>query len=209
MSEMADAIRALQAEKGISEDSIRQTIENMIKAAYKRTYGTDSNCIVKFSEDMTNVSVYSRKTIVDGVYDPSVEIELEEARELSDECTLGDEIDIEVDPHDFARSAVSTGKQTAHQALNESFKDNLYNEYKNKVGQIIIGYYQRVHDGNIYVDLGKIEGVLPHRYQSPRETYEKNDRIKALIVDLKKTASGIQLVLSRTDPKFVQSIVEL
>ncbi len=209
MSEMADAIRALQAEKGISEDSIRQTIENMIKAAYKRTYGTDSNCIVKFSEDMTNVSVYSRKTIVDGVYDPSVEIELEDARALSEECTIGDEIDIEVDPHDFARSAVSTGKQTAHQALNESFKDNLYNEYKNKVGQIIIGYYQRMHDGNIYVDLGKIEGVLPHRYQSPRETYEKNDRIKALIVDLKKTASGIQLVLSRTDPKFVQNIVEL
>ena len=85
----------------------------------------------------------------------------------------------------------------------------LYNKYKNKVGQIIIGYHQRIHNGNIYVDLGKIEGVLPHYYQSPRETYEKNDCIKALIVDLKKTASGIQLVLSRTDPKFVQSIVEL
>jgi len=209
MSEMADAIRALSAEKGISEDSIKQTIENTIKAAYKRTFGTADNCIVKFNDDMTDVSVYSRKTIVDGVYDPSTEIELEEAQKMSPDAELGDEIDILVDPHDFARSAVTTGKQTAHQTLNESFKDNLYGEYKDKVGQIIIGYYQREHNGNIYVDLGKVEGVLPAKFQSPRETYEKNDRIKALIVDIKRTPTGLQLVLSRTDPDFVRSIVEL
>src|SRR5574344_37031 len=209
MSEMADAIRALSAEKGISEDSIKQTIENTIKAAYKRTFGTSDNCIVKFNDDLSDVSVYSRKTIVDGVYDPSTEIELEEAQKMSPDAELGDEIDILVDPHDFARSAVTTGKQTAHQTLNESFKDNLYGEYKDKVGEIIISYYQREHNGNIYVDLGKVEGVLPSKFQSPREVYEKNDRIKALIVDLKRTQTGLQLVLSRTDPDFVRSIVEL
>ena len=209
MSEMADAIRALSAEKGISEDSIKSTIENTIKAAYKRTFGTSDNCIVKFNDDFSDVSVYSRKTIVDGVYYPSTEIELEDALKMSPECELGDEIDILVDPHEFARSAVTTGKQTAHQTLSESFKDNLYNEYKDKVGQIIIGYYQREHNGNIYVDLGKVEGVLPSKFQSPREAYEKNDRIKALIVDLKRTQTGLQLVLSRTDPDFVRSIVEL
>ena len=209
MSEMADAIRALSAEKGISEDSIRQTIENMIKAAYKRTYGTADNCIVSFNDDMTDVAVYSRKVIVDGVYDPSQEIELEDALKLSPECEEGDEIDILVDPKDFARSAVSTGKQAAHQALSESFKDNLYNEYKDKIGtEAIVGYYQREHNGNIYVNLGKVEGVLPAKYQSPRETYEKNDRIKALIVDIKRTNNGIQLVLSRTDPRLVEKLVE-
>lgn len=209
MSEMADAIRALAAEKGISEDSIKQTIENTIKAAYKRTFGTADNCIVTFNDDLSDVSVYSRKTIVDGVYDPSTEIELEEALQMSPDAEEGDEIDILVDPHDFARSAVTTGKQTAHQTLNESFKDNLYNEYKDKVGEIIIGYYQREHNGNIYVDLGKVEGVLPLKYQSAREVYQKDDRIKALIVDLKRTSSGLQLVLSRTDPDFVRSIIEL
>lgn len=209
MSEMADAIRALTAEKGISEDSIKQTIEGTIKAAFKRTYGTSDNCIVKFNDDLSDVSVYARKTIVDGVYDPSVEIELSEALKKNPESEVGDELDILVDPHEFARSAVTTGKQAAHQNLSESFKDNLYNEYKDKVGQIIIGYYQREHNGNIYVDLGKVEGILPSKFQSPRETYEKNDRIKALIVDIKKTQTGIQLVLSRTDPEFVRSIVEL
>lgn len=209
MSEMADAIRALQSEKGMSEESIKQTIENAIKAAYKRTFGTAENCIVKFDEGLSDVKVYSRKVIVDGVYDPSQEIELEEALKLSSECAVGDEIDIEIDPHTFARSAVSTGKQTAHQALNESFKDTLYNEYKSQIGQIKAGTYQRERNGNIFIDVGKVEAVLPVKYQSPREAFEVNERIRALLVDIKKTSNGIQLVLSRTDPKFVQNLLEL
>ena len=209
MSEMAEAIRELIEEKGFSEESVKQTVESALKAAYKKTFGTADNCVVKFADDLSDVSVYSRKVIVDGVYDPVTEIELEDALKMSEECEEGDEIDILVDPKSFERSAVSTGKQAAHQGLSESFKDNLYNEYKDKVGEVIIGYYQREYRGNIYVDLGKVEGVLPLRYQSPREEYRKNDRIKAVIVDAKKTSSGLQLVLSRTDPKFVQSIVEL
>ncbi|WP_296333498.1 transcription termination factor NusA, partial [uncultured Treponema sp.] len=184
-------------------------IENTLRAAYKRTFGTADNCIITFADDMSDVTVASRKTIVDGVYDPVTEIELEDALKLSPECELGDEIDIIVDPKSFDRSAVSVGKQETHKGLNESFKDKLYNEYKDKVGEIIIGYYQREYNGNIYVDLGKVEGVLPKKYQSPREIYNKNDRIKAFIVDLKRISSGLQLVLSRSDPKFVQSILEL
>lgn len=209
MSEMADAIRELTQEKGFSLDSVKQTIENTLRAAYKRTFGTADNCVVTFADDMSDVTVASRKTIVDGVYDPVTEIELEDALKLSPECELGDEIDIIVDPKTFDRSAVSVGKQETHKGLNESFKDKLYNEYKDKVGEIIIGYFQREYNGNIYVDLGKVEGVLPKKYQSPREVYNKNDRIKAFIVDLKRISSGLQLVLSRSDPKFVQSILEL
>lgn len=206
---MGEAIRALMQEKGLSEDSVKLTIENMLKAAYKRTYGTSDNAVVVFEDDLSDVTIYSRKTVVDGVYDPIIEIELEEARQLDPDCEEGDEIDIPEDPKSWGRSAVSTGKQTGHQGLNESFKDNLYNEYKDKIGEIIIGYYQREKNGNIYVDLGKVEGVLPLKFQSPREKYEKNDRIKALITDIKKTNNGIQIVLSRSDPEFVRSIVEL
>ena len=212
MSEMAEAIRQLISEKGYSEDSVRQTIERALKAAYKRTYGTDENAIVKFNDDMSDVSIYSRKVVIDGVYDPVKEIELEEARKLAgDEVEEGDEIDILEDPKSFDRSAVATGKQTAHQGLNETYKNSLMNEYKDKIGEIIIGYHQRERNGNIYVDLGnagRLEGVLPVKYQSKLEFYEKGDRIKALIVDVKPTNSGIQLVLSRSDPKLVSSILE-
>lgn len=212
MSEMAEAIRQLISEKGYSEDSVRQTIEKALKAAYKRTYGTDDNAIVKFTEDMSDVSIYSRKVVIDGVYDPVKEIELEEAKKLAgDEIEEGDEIDILEDPKSFDRSAVATGKQTAHQGLNETYKNSLMNDYRDKIGEIIIGYYQRERNGNIYIDLGnagKVEGYLPVKYQSKLEMYEKGDRIKSLIVDVKPTNSGIQLVLSRSDPKLVSSILE-
>ena len=207
--EMANAIRALMEEKGCSEDSVKQTIEEALKAAYKRTYGTDENAIVKFADDLSEVQIYSRKVVVDGVYDPVVEIELEEAKEYSEDIEEGDEIDILEDPKEFNYSAVSTGKQRAHQGLTESLKSSLYNEYKDKIGEIIIGYYQRERNGTIYLNLGgKVEGVLPVKYQSKLEHYEKNDRIKGLIAEIKPTSSGLQLVLSRSDPRLVSSILE-
>ncbi|MBN2810368.1 MAG: transcription termination/antitermination protein NusA [Spirochaetales bacterium] len=208
-AEMAEAIRQLVQEKGIDEDLVLRMIEDTLKAAYKRKYGTNDNAVVTFNETRTDVSIYSRKTIVDGVYNPVIEIELEEALALDPECELGDELLIEVDPREFDRISVQSAKQTAHQSIRDIQKDSLHSEYKDKVGEIIIGYYQRERNGNIYVDLGKVEGILPKKFQSPRETYRPNDRIKALITEVKKAPSGLQIVLSRTDPDFVRRILEL
>ena len=209
-SEMAEAIQQLINEKGYTKEQVLQIIENMIKAAYKRTFGTNQNCIVQFNEDETDVCVYSRKVVVDGVYDPVIEIELDEAKELADdEIEEGDELDIPIDPKNFERSAVQTGKQIAHQSLSEIEKDSIYSEYKDKVGEIIIGYYQREKNGNIFVDLGKTEGILPAKNQSPRESFVKNDRIKAMITEIRNSRNGLQIVLSRTSPEFVRAIVEL
>lgn len=212
MSEMAEAIHALMAERGCSEESVRQTIETALKAAYKKTFGTSANAIVTFADDMSDVKIYSRKTVLDGVYDPVTEIELEEAKALSADVEEGDEIDIELDPKTFDRAAVSTGKQTAHQGLNETVRDSLYNQYKDKVGEMIKGYFQRERNGNIFVDLGnagKLEGYLPQKFQSPRETYEQGDLIRAIIVEVKRNSTGLQLVLSRSDPRLVQIAMEL
>jgi N utilization substance protein A len=206
---MSEAIRQLSQDKGISEDAILKTIEDTLKAAYKKKYGTTENAVVKFNDDLSDVEIYSRKVIVEKVYDPVVELDLNEALTLSPECEVGDEIDILIDPKTFDRSAVQAGKQTAHQTLSDIQKDSLYAEYKDKIGEIIIGYCQRERNGNYYVDLGKVEGILPAKYRSQRETYEKNDRIKALIIDLKKNSAGLQVVLSRTDTGFVRSILEI
>ncbi|MDR2898030.1 MAG: transcription termination factor NusA [Spirochaetaceae bacterium] len=209
MSEMAEAIRQLSQEKGISEELVVRTIENTLIAAYKRKFGTSDNAVVKVAEDNSDVTIYARKKIVDGVWDPVAEIELEEALELDPECELNDELLIEIDPKDFDRISIQSGKQTAHQSIRDIQKDSLYSEYKDKVGEVIIGYYQRERNGNIYVDLGKVEGILPRKNQSPRETYHKNDRIRAIITEAKKNPSGLQVVLSRTDPEFVRRILEL
>ncbi len=211
-SSMAEAIKELMESNGYSPDAVKKVIEDMLKAAYKRAHGTNENAVVVFDEDESgipkDVTLYSRKEVVDGVYDPVSEIELDEARELSPDCEIGDELDIPEDPKSYDRSAVTTGKQSGHQGLNESYKNTLYNEYKDKVGGIIIGYFQRERNGTIYVDLGKVEGVLPVKYQSPREKYEKGERIRALVVDISKTNNGIQLILSRSAPELVRSILE-
>jgi N utilization substance protein A len=206
---MSEAIRQLIQDRGISEELILKTIENTLLAAYKRRFGNADNALVRFDDDHRVVSIYAQKKIVDGVYDPVAEIDLEEARELNPEAEIGDDLLIEVDPKDFDRIAVQSAKQTAHQSIREIQKDTLYSEFRDKVGEIIIGYYQRERNGTIYVDLGKVEGILPKKYQSPRELYHVNDRIKALITEVNKTPAGLQVVLSRTHTDFVRAIFEL
>lgn len=208
-SGLADAIRGLVQEKGISEELVLKTIEDFLVAAYKRKFGMADNAVVKFSEDGADVAIYARKNIVEEVDDPVTEISLEEALVLNEDCELGDELLIEINPAEFDRVAVQSAKQKAKQTLREIQKDTLYSEFKDKVGEMIIGYYQRERNGNIFVDLGKTEGILPKRFQSPREIYRPNDRIKALIYEVNKSPSGLQIVLSRTHTDFVKRIFEL
>ncbi|TVR59120.1 MAG: transcription termination/antitermination protein NusA [Spirochaetaceae bacterium] len=208
-SGLSDAIRMLIQDKGISEELILRTIEEFLLAAYKKKFGNADNAVVKFSDDGTEVTLYAQRQIVEDVYDPVSEIELEDALKLNDDCEIGDELLIEIDPKEFDRGAVQSAKQKAKQTLREIQKDTLYSEYKDKVGDMIIGYYQRERNGNIFVDLGKTEGLLPKRYQSPREIYRVNDRIKALIYEVTKAPAGLQIILSRTHTDFVRRVFEL
>ena len=208
-SNMGMAIKQLVQEKGISEELVTKTIEEILLTAYKKKYGTDENAVIRFNEDFSDVTVYAKKKIVDDLDDPVLEISLEEALELNSECEVGDELLIEINPREFDRVAIQSAKQKAKQKLREIQKDTLFSEYNEKVGEMIIGYYQRERHGNIYVDLGKVEGILPKKYQSPREVYHINDRIKALIYEVNKSPSGLQIVLSRTHTEFVQRIFEL
>jgi N utilization substance protein A len=184
-------------------------IEDTLFSAYKKKFGSDENAEVRFDDSKRAVSIFARKQIVDGVYNPVFEIELEDARTLDPEAEEGDELLIELDPKDFGRVAIASAKQTANKSIRDIRKDSLYAEYKDKEGEIIIGYYQRERNGTIYVDLGKIEGVLPKKFQSPREIYHVNDRIKALIYKVEKTETGLSVVLSRTHTDFVRAIFEL
>lgn len=210
-SEMAEAIRQLISEKGIPEDLIVKTLEDSLLAAYKKKFGTSENAIVRFKENYEGIEIYAKKTIVsdDDFEDEVLEIPLEEARKLADEADIGDILEIPVDPSEFDFQSVMLAKQTARQSLRDISRDTLYAEFKSKVGEIIIGYYQRERNGAIFVDLGKIEGVFPHKYQSPRESYHIGDRIKALIVEVEKTKTGFQVVLSRTHAEFVRKLLEL
>jgi N utilization substance protein A len=208
-SEMADAIKRIVQEKGVPEELIVKTIEEALLAAYKKKYGTTENAVIRFNEDSSEVTVFAKKKIVDEVEDEVTEISLQEAVGYNEASEIGDELLIEVNPRDFDRGAIQSAKQRAKQTLREIQKDTLYSEFKEKVGEMIIGYYQRERNGNIFVDLGKTEGILPKKYQSPREIYHVNDRIKAFIYEVNKTPGGLQIILSRTHTEFVKKIFEL
>ena len=208
-SKMADAIKQLIQERGISEDLVRKTIEESLLAAYKNKYGSMDNAVVRFSDDGTEVTVFSRKKIVDEVEDPVREISLSDAVEYNEESEIGDELLIEVSPKEFDRSAVQSAKQKTKQTLREIQRNTLYSEFKERVGEMIIGYYQRERNGNIFVDLGKTEGILPKKFQSPREIYHPSDRIRALIYEVSKSPTGLQIVLTRTHADFVKKTFEL
>jgi N utilization substance protein A len=210
-SKMSEAIKLLIQERGISEELVRKTIEESLLAAFKKKFGSMDNAVVRFSEDGSEVTIFARKKIVeeDDLEDPLREIPLPEALELNEECEVGDELLIEINPLEFDRGAVQSAKQKTKQTLREIQKNTLYSEFKEKVGEMVIGYYQRERNGNIYVDLGKTEGILPKKYQSPREVYHPSDRVRALIYEVAKSPTGLQIVLSRTHAEFVRKVFEL
>ena len=214
-SEMALAIRQIIQERGISEELVMHTIEDALLAAYKRKYGTIDNAIVRFAEDATSVSIFAQKKIVPDqeIEDPALEISLSDAQayntDTDDEAEVGDELLIRINPRDFDRVSIQSAKQKTRQSLREIQKDTLYSEFKDREGELIVGYYQRERNGTIFVDVGRTEGILPRRYQSPREIYRPNDRVRAMIYEVEKSALGLQIVLTRTHTEFVKKIFEL
>ena len=202
-------VRKFAQEKDLDEDLAFKIVEQTLKAAYKTTFKTDVNAVVTIGDEA--VTIYARKKIVDDVINPVLEVDIDEAVKLAPDCEIGDELLFELDPKDFKRGPIQAGVQRVHQSTREIQKDSIYSEYKAKEGEIIIGYYQRRRNDNIYVDLGKVEGLLPKKFQLPQEVYHQNDRIKALIKEVKKhqQSNVVQLILSRTDPDFVRRLLEL
>ena len=208
-NEFAEAVKQLVVNKGISEELVLKTIEMALLAAYKKRFGTTSNAETYLDEDNHIVKIYSKKEIVQTVDDPVFEIGLNDAVKLATGAEIGDELLIEVKPEDFGRIAAQTAKQVVRQRLKEIEKDVVYNEYKQREGEMIVGYFQRERNGTIYVNLGKAEGIMPKSQQSPREHYTLGDRIKALLLEVKKEPKGPQIILSRSHPGFVKKIFEL
>ena len=158
-SDMAEAIRQLISEKGISEELIVNTLQEALIAAYKKKFGTSENVIVRFKDNYEGVDIYAKKVIVDedDLDDEVLQMTLEEAKRYADDAEVGDILELPIDPQEFDLQSVMVAKQTTRQNLRDISRDTLYAEYKSKQGELIIGYYQRERNNVIYVDLGKVE----------------------------------------------------
>ena len=204
-----DAIEALEKEKDVSKDVIFEAIESALISAYKKNYGTSQNVRVEIDKEDGEIDVFMQKDVVEEVEDDSVQISIEEAREIDPRYEVGDIVEYQVKPRDFGRIAAQTAKQVVVQRIREAERSMIYDEFINKQGEIVNGTVQRISHETIFVNMGKAEGILSAAERVPGERFQTNDRLKVYIMDVKKTTKGPQVFLSRSHPSLVRKMFEL
>ena len=202
-------LKELGKEKGIDEEVLFEAIEAALISAYKRNFGSAQNVRVTLSRETGHYHVYAIKTVVEDPEDEITEISLAQARTIKPDYEVGDVIEIEVTPANFGRIAAQTAKQVVVQRIREAERGIIYEEFMSREGDILTGLVERVENHNVYIDLGKTEAVLTSAEQIPTETYAHGDRIKAYVVEVKKTNKGPQIVVSRTHPGLLKRLFEL
>jgi len=205
-----EAMTLIAREKNIDMDLVIETVEASLLAAARKKYGYIDNLSFRFDRKEGELTMISLRTVVEKVTDPIVEISLAEARELDPEAELDDQMEIYVDPiEEFGRNAIGSAKQILIQRIREAERDRIYDEYISRVGQLISGSVQQIDKGNVIVNLGRAEAILPSREQISREKYRQGDRIRAIILDVQKSLKGPQIILSRVSTDFIVRLFEL
>lgn len=207
--EFIEAIDELEKEKHISKDILFEAIETALVSAYKKNYGTSQNVRVDIDRETGDIAVLMRLEVVEEVTDDMIEISLEEAQEIDPRYEIGDFIEFQVTPGDFGRIAAQTAKQVVVQRIREAERGMIFDDFITRQGEIITGLVQRKSGETLFVDVGRTEGILPANEQVRGEHYEVNQRIKAYIMDVKKTTKGPQVFLSRSHPGLVKRLFEL
>ncbi|MDQ0156775.1 transcription termination factor NusA [Robertmurraya andreesenii] len=208
-SELLDALDLLEKEKGISRDVIIEAIEAALVSAYRRNFNQAQNVRIDLNLGSGTMRVFARKDVVDEVFDPRLEISLEDARRINPNYQIEDVVELEVTPKDFGRIAAQTAKQVVTQRVREAERGIIYSEFIDREEDIMTGIVQRVDSKFIYVSLGKIEAILPANEQMPNEKYQPHDRIKVFITKVEKTTKGPQIFVSRTHPGLLKRLFEI
>lgn len=208
-AEFIEALNQLEKEKGISKDILLEAIEAALISAYKRNFHSAQNVRVDIDRESGKVRVFARKTVVEEVVDPRLEISLEAAREISPSYQLDDIVEIEVTPADFGRIAAQTAKQVVTQRIREAERSIIYQEYVDREEDIVTGVVQRMDNRFFYIDLGRVEALLPLSETMPGERFKHGDRVKTYITRVEKSTKGPQIFVSRTHPGLIRRLFEL
>jgi N utilization substance protein A len=209
MSELKTMIDQVAREKGLDREILINTLEEAMRSAARRKLGSKVEVDVAYNDDLGEVEIFEFKEVVEEVDDPETQVELELALTLDPDCQVGDELGVKVDTTDFGRIAAQSAKQVIIQRMKDAERDIIYEDYKDRKGEIINGIVQRFDKGNIVVNLGRTEAMLPSKEQVPREGYRPGDRVRAFVLDVKRISRGPQIVLSRTHPGFIEALFEL
>ena len=202
-------IEEVRKDKDIDKQILIQTLEAALLKAAKNRYGHNSEIEAHFNPELGEVELFQFRIVVKEVKNPKNEISLEESKNLDPEAQVGDSLGVKLNTADFGRIAAQTAKQVIIQNIREAERENTYQNYKDRKGELVNGIIQRFDRGDIIINMGKAEAILPTKEQVPREHYRLRDRIKAYILDIKKTTKDPQIILSRTHTAFITELFKM
>lgn len=207
--EIVESFAQMVREKGIDKDMLVSVIEEVFATITRKKYGLDAKFDVVVNMDKGDIEIFLEKEIVETVTDPTTQIELAEVRKKTDEpLEIGDDFVEIIDVNSFGRRLIATARQTLNQRIKEILKDLIFNEYTNSIGEIIAGEIYQVRKSEILIIHNRNELVLPRNEQIPKERYKKGETIRVLVKEVRKTANGAYVIVTRSDPKFLAKLFE-
>jgi N utilization substance protein A len=205
---LKNIIDQIVKEKGVDKAIVIEALEQAVLTAANKKFRNTRDLEAHFNVEIGEVEIFEFVEVVEEVTDSYKQITLEEAREQDPEVEFGDSIGMKIEDSSFSRIAAQTAKQVIIQKVREAERETIFNEFKDKVGEVINGVVRRYERGDLVIDLGRAEAVLTHKELAPREVYRQGDRVKALIVDIRMTTKGPQIILSRTAPAMLEKLFE-
>ena len=204
-----EALRAIEKEKEIPLEVLLETVESALITAYKKNFAIAGDVKVRVEFGKSGFQVFCQKVVVDEVVNEHSEISVKEAAEVDPGVVVGDVVELEVTPEDFGRIAAQTAKQVVMQRIREAEREHVFEEFSEKIGEVVTGIVQRREQRHVFVSIGKVEALLPANEQVPTEPYRFNDRIKVYILEVRHTPKGPQVIVSRTHPSLIRRLFEL
>ncbi|RME66042.1 MAG: transcription termination/antitermination protein NusA [Alphaproteobacteria bacterium] len=204
--ELVQIAKAVAQEKSIDEDIVFGALEDAIQRAAKSRYGAENEIRATIDRQNGDIRLYRVMEVVEQVEEPAVQITLEEARAKKADAKIGDWVADPLPPIDYGRIAAQAAKQVITQKVRDAERERQYNDFKDRVGEIITGVVKRVEYGHVIVDLGKAEAIIRRDQLIPREHYRPNDRVRAYILDVRRETRGPQIFLSRAAPAFMAKL---
>jgi len=207
-SELKKVISVVSRDKNLDKAIIVDALEQAVIHAARRDYGQNADLEAKYSEETDEVELFQFRTVVDDVADDEREIDFDEARKLDPETELGDALGVKIDTSNFGRIAAQSAKQIIVQKVRDAERAQVYEEFKDRVGEVLSGHVRRIERNDIIVDLGRTEAIIPYREQMPTERYRVKDRISGYVMEVKRSSRGPQIIMSRAHPGFMIRLFE-
>ena len=208
-NELLAVLDYMERERGIDRETLIKAVESALQAAAKKNVSSAHDLRVSIDRKTCDIKAFAPLIVVERVTEPNTQVGLVQARKYKPDANLGELVDIEVTPRDFGRIAAQTAKQAILHRIHQAEKDKVYEEYKNRAGDIVSGVVRRFDRSDVVVDLGRAEAILTSKERVPTEEYQVGDRIRALLLSVNSLPQGTELVLSRSNPEFVHRLFEL